>query len=126
MIYLYLIILLLFLLLFICSCKENVSGYTTRMINKPYPGEVFFLKAAVWCMRVKEKCTGGFDMNGKPNSSVRYKEQISQSRLGGKLKLLNQTSQVISHICLRIGHRNFYPVRQKAMVVFCKIGTKTR
>ena len=89
MIYLYLIILLLFLLLFICSCKENVSGYTTRMINKPYPGEVFFLKAAVWCMRVKEKCVAGFGINGKPHSSVRYKGQISQSRLCGKLKLLN-------------------------------------
>lgn len=89
MIYVYLIILLLFLILFICSCKENVSGYTERMINKPYPGEVFFLKAAVWCMRVKEICTARFDRDGKAHNSILYKEQLSRSRLGKKLKLLN-------------------------------------
>ena len=110
MIYLYLIVLLLFLFLFICSCKENVSGYTARMINKPYPGEVFFLKAAVWCMRVKEMCTARLDRNRKQNNLLMYKEQLSRSGLGKKLKLLNPEISEKQQI------KDFY-IRQYSLVL---------
>lgn len=89
MIYVYLIILVFYLLLFALSRRENVSAYMERSANKPYPGEIFFSRAAVWCIRLKEMLSAKFGGNGKQRKELIYKEQLYKSRLGKKLKLLH-------------------------------------
>lgn len=88
MVYVYLIILMAYLLIFILSRKEEVGGYMSRAVNKPYPGEVLFLKAAVWCIRLKEMLSAQLAGNGKRHNELLYKEQLYRGRLGKKLKLL--------------------------------------
>lgn len=88
MIYLYLIILIFYLLLFVLSRNENVSAYMARSANKPYFGEIFFLKSAVWCIRLKEMFSATLGRNMKQHKELLYKEQLYRSQLGKKLKLL--------------------------------------
>jgi len=83
MVYWYLAVLVFYLLLFFLSRKEKVSVYQDGEIKKSYPGEVLFLKAAVWCIRKKKYMTGKF--GGKRR---RYQEQLREDRLGNDLKLL--------------------------------------
>ena len=89
MIYVYISILVLFLLLFVISGKEDVSAYMAQKPDKPYPGEKFFLKLAVWCLRMKEMLSAKPGKNEKQHKEILYKEQLNKSRLGKKLKLLN-------------------------------------
>lgn len=89
MIYIYLFILLLFLLLFVLSGKEDVSAYMAQASGQSYPGEKFFLKAAVWCLRMKEMFSAKLGRNERQHKEFLYKEQLNKSRLGKKLKLLN-------------------------------------
>lgn len=58
MIYWYLAVLLFYLLLFFLSRREKVSAYRDGEAKKSYPGESFFLKAAVWCIGRKKSLTG--------------------------------------------------------------------
>lgn len=74
--YLYLAVLVLYGLLFFVSRKEKISVYRGIDGKKSYPGEVLFLKAAVWCLRQKGK-------------KGQYRKQMRQSRLGNSLKLLH-------------------------------------
>ena len=46
--YLYLAVFGLYGVLFLLSGKEKVSAYRDRGGKKSYPGEILFLKAAVW------------------------------------------------------------------------------
>ncbi|MCH5249778.1 MAG: type II secretion system F family protein [Lachnospiraceae bacterium] len=57
--------------------------------DKSYPGEKFFLKAAVWCLRMKEMFSAQLGKNERQHKEFLYKEQLNKSRLGKKLKLLN-------------------------------------
>lgn len=77
MIYVYIIILGIFLFIFAISRSENVSGYVNNAKKNTYPGETFFIKAAIWCIRQKEKAY-------PKNTGRLYKD-----RLGKNLKLLN-------------------------------------
>lgn len=88
MIYLYLIILIFYLLLFVFSRNENVKPYVARLANKPYFGEVFFLKSAVWCIRLKEMFSARLGKGMGRHKELLYKEQLYRSRLGKKLRLL--------------------------------------
>ena len=84
MIYLYLTVLIFYILLFFLSRKEKISAYRGGEVKKSYPGEKFFLKAAVWCIRQKKYLAGKF--GGKRQ---RYREQLCRNRLGSHLKLLH-------------------------------------
>lgn len=83
MIYWYLAVLVFYLLLFFLSRKEKVSAYRDGEAGKSYPGEIFFLKAAIWCIRQRRYMTG--KVGGKRR---RYQEQLREDRLGNDLKLL--------------------------------------
>lgn len=74
--YLYLAVFGLYGVLFLLSGKEKVSAYRDRGGKKSYPGEILFLKAAVWCIRKKGK-------------KSRYRKQMRQSGIGSSLKLLH-------------------------------------
>ena len=89
LIYFYLIILILFLLLFILSSKEEVSAYMAQTSDISYPGEKFFIKSAMWCLRVREMLSVNRGRDGKQHKEFLYKEQLNKRRLGKKLKLLN-------------------------------------
>lgn len=84
MIYLYIAVLVIFLFIFALSGKENVYANTAGTKESSYPGEKFFLRAAAWSLRIKEKFISNY---GK--SEKRRKELIYKSGLGKKLKLLN-------------------------------------
>lgn len=84
MIYVYLVVLGIFLLLFVLSRTENVSAYMNKTEKKSFPGEVYFLRTALWCMKQKEKFTEKNAGNGK-----RSKELLYRGRLEKNLKLLN-------------------------------------
>ncbi len=86
MIYVYLVVLGLYLFLFIVSWGEDISSYQNRQEKKSYPGEGLFLKAAAWCIRLKERLPGHSD--GK-NADRMYKNRMMKSRLGKNLKLLH-------------------------------------
>ena len=73
MIYGYIAIFILYLIIFIVSGKENVDDFQKQGNKKGYPGEILFLKAAVWFLRKKK----------------RHHRQAGQSQLGKKLKLLH-------------------------------------
>lgn len=89
MVYVYFVILGIYLLIFIASSRENISSYMDRAGNKPYPGEKFFLKAAVWCIRQKEIFSARFSQDETHRKDLVYKEQLYRRRLGKKLKLLS-------------------------------------
>lgn len=93
MIYGYIAIFILYLIIFIVSGKENVDDFQKQGNKKGYPGEILFLKAAVWILRKKK----------------RYYRQSGQSRLGKKLKLLQPD------ISEKYQVREFY-VRQYSLV----------
>lgn len=84
MVYAYLIILGNFLLLFVISRTENVSAYMNVAEKKSFPGEIFFLRAASWCIKKKEKLLEKGVGNGKIN-----KERLYRGHLEKNLKLLN-------------------------------------
>lgn len=84
MIYGYLVVLVVFVLVFALSRKENASEYVNQAGKKSYPGEIFFLRAALWCMRQKERLSEKYAGGGKVS-----REQFYKSRLGKKLKLLH-------------------------------------
>lgn len=81
MIYIYLVILGSFVLLFLLSGKESVD--TVQEQRYKYPGERFFLKAAAWCFRHRERILRSY--GGK---RLRYNGQIYDSKIGEDLKLL--------------------------------------
>lgn len=83
MIYWYLTVLVFYLLLFFLSRKEKTAAYRRGETKKSYPGENFFLKAAIWCIRQKKYVTGKFG-----GRRQRYREQLREDRLGNDLKLL--------------------------------------
>ena len=83
MIYWYLAVLVSYLLLFVLSRKETISSYRSGERRKFYPGEIFFIKAAIWCIRQKRYMTGKFG-----GRRQRYQEQLREDRLGNDLKLL--------------------------------------
>ncbi len=84
MMYVYLVVLGIFILLFVISRTENVSAYMNMAEKKSYPGEIFFLRAALWLMRQKEKIIEKSIGNGKIS-----KEQLYRGQLEKNLKLLN-------------------------------------
>lgn len=83
MIYWYLAVLVFYLLLFLLSRKEKITVYRDEETKKSYPGEILFLKAAVWCIRQKKYMTGKFG-----GRRQRYQKQLREDRLGNNLKLL--------------------------------------
>ncbi|MCM1143186.1 MAG: type II secretion system F family protein [Blautia sp.] len=89
MIYAYLIILGIYGLLFLLSRKESASGYLSQPDKKAYPGEVFFLKAAVWCLRLKERLAAQLGAHGRNREALSYKGQFGSGQLGKSLKLLH-------------------------------------
>ena len=93
MIYGYIAIFVLYLIIFIVSGKENVDDFQKQENKKSYPGEILFLKAAVWILRKKK----------------RFHRQTGQSQLGKKLKLLHPD------ISEKYQVRDFY-VRQYSFV----------
>ena len=93
MIYGYIAILVLYLIIFIVSGKENADDFQKQGNKKGYPGEILFLKAAVWFLRKKK----------------RHHRQAGQSQLGKKLKLLHPD------ISEKYQVREFY-VRQYSLV----------
>lgn len=99
MIYVYIIVLGIFLLLFAVSRTENVSVYMNKTEKKSFPGEIFFLKAALWCMKQKEKFIEKSAGNVKRN-----KEMLYRGRLEKNLKLLNPSlpeKQQAKEFCVR-------------------------
>ena len=99
MIYVYLVVLGVFLLLFVISRTENVSAYMNKAEKKSYPGEIFFLRAALLCMKQKEKLIEKSVGNRK-----RSKEQLYRNRLEKNLKLLNPSlpeKQQAKEFCIR-------------------------
>ena len=73
MIYGYIAIFILYLVIFILSVKENVDDFQKQGNKKSYPGEILFLKAAVWMLRKKK----------------RHHRQSEERQLGKNLKLLH-------------------------------------
>lgn len=114
MIYGYVVILALYLLLFFLSRKESVGIYRKTEGKNTYPGEIFFLKAAIWCIRQKERCLGHPDkyMMKKENGhqSAYEKELFVKSQLGKKLRLLHP------EIAEKHQVREFY-IRQYALAL---------
>lgn len=99
MICVYLVVLGIFLLLFVISRTENASAYMIKEEKKSYPGEIFFLRAALWCMKQKEKLIEKSAGNGKQNKGLLYR-----SRLEKNLKLLNPSlpeKQQAKEFCVR-------------------------
>lgn len=99
MVYVYLVILGIFLLLFAISRTENVSAYVKKEEKKSFPGEIFFLRAALWCMKQKERIIEKSAGNG-----MRNKELLYRSRLEKNLKLLNPSlpeKQQAKEFCIR-------------------------
>lgn len=84
MIYWYLAVLLLYLFLFFLSRKEKISVYRGGEGKRSYPGESFFLKAAVWCIGQKKYLAGKFGRKRR-----HYREQLRKNQLGSHLKLLH-------------------------------------
>lgn len=70
-----------------------MSVYLKADKKKSYPGEVFFLKAAAWCIRQRERCIKRMSVRAR-NGSKQYKkmcceEQLAKNQLGKKLRLLH-------------------------------------
>ncbi|MCM1049826.1 MAG: hypothetical protein NC433_15530 [Clostridiales bacterium] len=88
MIYVYLVVLVLFLILFMVSRTENAAEYMKQGEEKPKAWEKYFIKAAIWCIRQKEKFLRKSIGKGI-GRSWRSKEQLHKSKLGKDLKLLH-------------------------------------
>lgn len=97
MVYLYLAVLVLYGILFFLSRKEKVSVYQNGG-KKSYPGEILFLRAALWCMR-------------RMGRAGQYRKRARQSRLGNRLKLLHPELEEKHQI------QAFY-VRQYSLALF--------
>lgn len=84
MIYVYLVVLGCFVLVFVLSRGENASEYMNQTEKKAYPGEVVFLRAALWYIRQKERFLKKYAGDG-----MRSREQLYKNKLGKNLKLLH-------------------------------------
>lgn len=87
------------MLLFVISRTENVSVYMNNSEKKSFPGEIFFLRSALWCIKQKEK----FLKKGVGNRKI-SKGQLYRGRLEKNLKLLNPSlseKQQADEFCVR-------------------------
>ncbi|MDE5866981.1 MAG: hypothetical protein K2H31_10345, partial [Lachnospiraceae bacterium] len=99
MFYVYIVVLGIFMLLFAISRTENVSVYMNKEDKKSFPGGILFLRAALWCMKQKERLIEKSAGNG-----MRNKELLYRGRLEKNLKLLNPSlpeKQQAKELCVR-------------------------